>query len=187
MNRRTRLAHRLHYGSAALARRLGTRTAAWIARGPGQPQRVVRTVLVVVGLYYAARIIRAAPGLLFVLVPAWCIAAVRHAAPIEGEEPAPKNGPETLPADAVRALLFECLGDRDRVHLSTVLAHLQKEGHGEGWTVADLRVRLEALNIPVRPKVKIGGVPTRGVHRDDLTPPSPVADPAASPAASPAA
>ncbi|MDJ0460606.1 hypothetical protein [Streptomyces sp. H27-C3] len=190
MTRRQRAAHRVWHGSAELARRIGDRAAAWVAKGPTRSHRIVRGLLLLGGLYFAARIIRAAPGVLWLLVPAWCVAAVRHAPPVEDEEQPPVEAGKTAATDsrdAVLALLFECLGDRPAVHLSTVLKHLQKRGHGRGWTVSDLRVRLEALGIPVQPKVKVGGVPTRGVRRDDLTPPSPHGGPVASPAPSTAA
>lgn len=88
--------------------------------------------------------------------------------------------------EAVRRLLLDVMGGADRVHLSTVLAHLQEHGQWEGKTVADLGVHLRALGVPVQPKVKVAGVPTRGVLKADLDTPSPPADPPPSPASSPA-
>ncbi|WP_030947366.1 hypothetical protein [Streptomyces sp. NRRL S-646] len=67
------------------------------------------------------------------------------------------------------------MGDGKALHLRTVLAHLQQHpttaARTAAWTVGDLRARLEALGIPVQPKVKAhGGSPTRGVRREDLAP-----------------
>lgn len=83
--------------------------------------------------------------------------------------------------EAVRRLLLDLIGEAPGVHLRTVLAHLQEHGQWEGKTVADLGVHLRALGVPVQPKVKVAGVPTRGVLKADLqalpptkeTPPSP--------------
>ena len=74
------------------------------------------------------------------------------------------------------------------MYLSDLLQYLQEKGHGEGWKVADLRARLEALGIPVEMRLKTGGRgASRGVVRAQL-PPLSQPDPAgASPAASPAA
>ncbi|MEU8316677.1 hypothetical protein [Micromonospora sp. NPDC049033] len=83
------------------------------------------------------------------------------------EEPAEHHTAEP-DTDAVVRLLRDLLAGAPAVHLSTALTHLQKHGHGEGWKVTDLRARLEALGIPVHPKVKVGGIPTRGVRATDL-------------------
>ncbi|MFE0801107.1 hypothetical protein [Streptomyces sp. NPDC058812] len=100
----------------------------------------------------------------------------------------PKPAATVAPGDereTVQRLLLDLIGEAHGVHLRTVLAHLQEHGQWGDKTVADLRVHLEALHIPVRPKVKIGGTPTRGVLRADLTAPSPVEETAPSPAPSP--
>lgn len=84
---------------------------------------------------------------------------------------APKPSPAVAPGgerEAVRRLLLDLIGDAHGVHLKTVLAHLQQHGHWEGKKVADLRVHLEALGIPVDPKLRVGKVPTRGVLRTAL-------------------
>lgn len=103
--------------------------------------------------------------------------------------PRPKAPANVAPGgerEAVRRLLLDVMGEADKVHLNTVLAHLQKHGQWEGKTVADLGVHLRALGVPVQPKVKVGGVPTRGVLRADLQAPSPLADTSPSPTPSPA-
>jgi hypothetical protein len=102
--------------------------------------------------------------------------------------PAPKPPAEPAPGgerEVVRRLLLDIIGDAHGVHLKTVLSHLQEHGQWEGRKVADLRVHLEALGIPVDPKLKVAGVPTRGVLRTALealpsieeTPPSPTPSP----------
>lgn len=190
-------ADRLCTGHAILARRVGRRLAAWVAAGRRPDLTGWRTalgplarsaVLLAAG-YAVARIIRAVPGMLWVLTPAWLIAAYRAGKPAAtAAAPAPVEGapdpPARNPAEDVRAMLLGVLGDRPAVHLSEVLAHLQEQGQWEGKTVRDLRARLEALGIPVQPKLKIGGVPTRGVLRSDLLAPPRSAAEAPSPAMS---
>ncbi len=140
-------------------------------KGPTRAHRVVRVALFVLGLYTAARLVRGAPVLMWPLTALWCWAAWRAVQPpVSPAHPAIEEAREQAPVEPVLALLYECLDGRPGVHLSTVLAHLQERGQGVGWTVSDLRARLEALGIPVRPKLKVNGVPTRGVHRDDLPP-----------------
>ncbi|MFC9847778.1 hypothetical protein ACFWFF_01510 [Streptomyces sp. NPDC060223] len=87
--------------------------------------------------------------------------------------------------ETVRGLLLDLIGEAHGVHLRTVLAHLQKHGQWEGRTVAELRVHLEALGVPVQPKVKVAGTPTRGVLRADLEALSPLPETSPSPAPSP--
>lgn len=178
MNRLTRTAGRLADGSSALTRRIGTRLAAWVARArrndlTGWRAALgcwLRLALLTLGLYLLWRLVRFLPALLWLLSAGWIAAAWRagRAPSPEAAEEAPA-GPDV---EAVRALLLEAMGDADAVHLRTILAHLQEKGHGKGWTVADLRARLEALRIPVHPKVKAPGSksPTRGVRRADLAP-----------------
>ncbi|MEU9498228.1 hypothetical protein [Streptomyces sp. NPDC048196] len=147
--------------------------------------------------WIAVRACRTAPSLLWVVTAGWLWAAYRagrdhaSAAPAEDAEPAPaeaaENAPDGPSTEAVRTLLLDLMGDDRGVHLSTVLAHMQEEGQGVGWKVGDLRVRLEALGIPVDPKLKLSGVPTRGVRKEALLPPSPAEAPAPSPEASTAA
>ncbi|MBK3620116.1 hypothetical protein JHN50_36925, partial [Streptomyces sp. MBT98] len=178
---RTATAHRLATGSSTLISRIGARTADWIRAGRREDLTglaaalgcIARAVLVAAGVYLLWRVIRAAPVLLWALVPAWCWAALR-AAPRTATEPSPEEAPEEAapdPRDAVLRLLYEALGDRPSMYLSDLLQHLQDQGHGKGWKVADLRARLEALGIPVEQRLRTGGRgASRGVVKDQLPP-----------------
>ncbi|MEV6437253.1 hypothetical protein [Streptomyces anulatus] len=195
---RTATAQRLATGSSILVGRIGTRTAAWIRAGRRDDLTglaaalgcIARAVLVAAGAYLLWRILRAAPALLWALVPAWCWAALR-AAPRTATEHPPEEAreePEPDPRDAVLQLLYEALGDRPAMYLSDLLQHLQEQGHGKGWRVADLRARLEALGIPVEMRLKTGGRgASRGVVREQLPPLSRPCPQEASRAPSPAA
>ncbi|MFF8408994.1 hypothetical protein [Streptomyces omiyaensis] len=199
---------RLAAGSAIVARQRSEALATWVAAGRrddlsgwaaalGPAVRLVALAAVAYGAlalaavaYGALALARAAPWLMWIFTALWMRAAWRATAPVEDtdeedeEEPLDEDEqpPAEDPAEPVVALLREVLAGRPAVHLSTVLAHLQEQGQGEGWKVADLRTRLESLGIPVHPKVKVGGVPTRGVRAADLdahfptreTQPSPV-------------
>ncbi|MEU0133384.1 hypothetical protein ABZ172_04985 [Streptomyces sp. NPDC006296] len=195
---RAATAQRLSTGSSVLLARIGDRAAAWIRAGRRADLTglaavlgcILRAVIVGAGAYALWRVVRAAPALLWALVPVWCWAALR-AARREATGPAPEKvpeGPEPDPREAVLRLLYEALGDRPSMYLSDLLQHLQVKGHGKGWKVADLRARLEALNIPVEMRLKTGGRgASRGVVRAQL-PPLPGPEPAgASPTASTAA
>ncbi|MFE4051221.1 hypothetical protein [Streptomyces sp. YIM B13518] len=185
MSRLARPAGRLATGSSALVRSMAARAAAWCARGRRDDLTgwraalgiLVRLALLLLGAYLLARIVRALPALMWVISAGWTVAAWRAGRPAaeEPEEP-PAETPPTLDRDAVQTLLLEAMGDAPAVHLRTVLAHLQERGQWEGRTVGDLRSALEALEIPVQPKVKVAGSksPTRGVRRADLAP-APVA------------
>ncbi|MFE1329743.1 hypothetical protein [Streptomyces microflavus] len=178
---RTTTAQRLTTGSHALINRIGTRTADWIRAGRRDDLTglaaalgcILRALLAAAGAYLLWRIIRAAPALLWALVPAWCWAALRAAPRTAAEnfsEEAPEE-PEPDPRDAVLRLLYEALGDAPSMYLADLLQQLQEEGHGKGWKVADLRARLEALGIPVEQRLRTGGRgASRGIVRDQLPP-----------------
>lgn len=110
----------------------------------------------------------------------WCAAAWMHTPKPDAEE-VREQPPPAPDIEAVRQLLLEVMGDADGVHLKTVLAYLQEHGQWEGKEVADLRKHLELLGVPVEPKLKVGGVPTRGVRRAALEALSPAAETEASP------
>lgn len=193
---RTRTAQRLADGASIVYRTHTEALAAWVRAGRredltgwrGALGPLLRLACLALVGYVLYSIIRALPSLMWLLAALFLRAAWRSTRTPDEEPEEASDEEEAAPgAEAVRALLLECLGNSPAVHLSTVLAHLQQRGLGEGWTVSDLRARLEALGIPVRPKVKVNGSPTRGVHRDDLQAPSPVTDQEASPAPSTAA
>ncbi|WP_069769775.1 hypothetical protein [Streptomyces sp. LUP30] len=114
----------------------------------------------------------------------------RLATAIERRFSGPAQKPPTAPpssgGEAIRGLLLDLIGEGRGVHLRTVLDHLQEHGQWEGKEVSDLRRHLEALGIPVRPKVKVGGTPTRGVLKADLEALPPIEETSPSPAPSPA-
>ncbi|TXL91601.1 hypothetical protein [Streptomyces sp. IB2014 016-6] len=180
MTRLQHLAVGLVDGSGHVARRLAGRAAAWVRAGRREDLAGIAAVLgcwvrlglVVAGLWVFWRIVRATPALLWALVPCWIVASLRKP-PSEPAAPPATAPTKQAEIEAVRALLFEAMGDRPAVHLSTVLKHLQKRGHHPDWTVTDLRVRLEALGIPHDRRVKVGRIPTWGVRRRDLEAPSP--------------
>ncbi|MFJ5259103.1 hypothetical protein ACIQAC_01330 [Streptomyces sp. NPDC088387] len=180
MTRLARIADRLAVGSRAYARRVGTRAAAWCARGrrddlPGWRGTLgifVRIALLTLGGYLLARLVRAVPHLMWVVTGWWVLAAWRAGRPATKASAAPSAAPT---GKAIRALLLELMGDDSAVHLSTVLAHLQRRPDTAavtaGWGIADLRACLEGLGVPVHLKVKARGKgPTRGVRRADLAP-----------------
>ncbi|MFD3717259.1 hypothetical protein [Streptomyces sp. NPDC058674] len=181
-------ADRLWRGSALLGQQRVAGLADWV-RASGGPAGLAGRLLLVLGagllVWRAARLW---PALLWLAVPAWCVAAWRAVPPVP-DEPLGEDidgPPATPPGDAIRALLWQLIGDAPGVHLNTVLAHLQEHGHHPTWKVADLRQHLERHGIPVDLKLKLAGTPTRGVRRDALGTPPPAAAQAPSPAASPA-
>lgn len=204
MNRLARTADRLTTGTGTLTRRLLTGAAAWCAHGRREDLTgwkatlgiIARVLLLTLGAYVLARIVRTLPALMWLLSSAWTLAAWRAGKPPakdteETPAEAPADAPPTATGEALRELLLDLMGDGSAVHLSTVLDHLQQRPDTAAltasWQLPDLRARLEAQNIPVHPKVKAGRRgPTRGVRRVDLTP-SPAAGQETSTTASTAA
>jgi hypothetical protein len=196
VSRLARPANRIATGSRTYARRLASRAAAWCARGRRTDLTgwraalgvFVRLGLLVLGAYVLARLVRALPSLMWVLTGWWTLASWRAGKPADED---PKETPADAPAEpdreAVCRLLLDLMGTGHGVHLRTVLAHLQQHGQWQGRTVSDLRVHLERLDIPVDPKLKVGGTPTRGVRRQDVQAPSPAAPQETSPRTSTAA
>jgi hypothetical protein len=198
VTRTRRTAARLARGSVTVARRTANRTTAWVARGrrqdlPGWRSSLgcwARVLLLAVGAYLLWRLLRALPALMWLLTAGWLAASWRAGkqAPQQPSAGAPAGPAATPSGEALRTLLLTLMGSGSAVHLSTVLDHLQQHPDTApltaSWQVSDLRARLEALSIPVHPKVKAGGRgPTRGVRRVDLAP-SPAAAPETSTATS---
>lgn len=209
MSRLARPACRIASGSTTVARRLAAGAAAWVRRGRRDDLTGVkaalgcwlRLALLALGGYLLWRLVRAVPNLMWVLTAGWIVASWRAGKPAPTETPGtahdtpPANTPETpSPAasrEALRTLLLDLMGTGSAVHLSTVLDHLQKRPDTAAltasWKIADLRARLEALDITVQPKVKAHGKgATRGIRRVDLAP-APEAAPETSTAPSTAA
>jgi hypothetical protein len=132
------------------------------------------------------------------VIAAWIAAALlfmprdakdRVTAWFEHRDRAPAAPPADAPPgggrDGILRLLYDLIGEARGVHLSTVLAHLQQHGQWEGKEVADLRQHLQALGIPVEPKLKIGKTPTRGVTKAALDALPPLRETSPSPTPSP--
>lgn len=196
MTRLASAADRLAVGSLALARRIGTGACAWCARARRDDLTGIKAVLgnllraglLVLGAYTLARVVRAVPALMWVLTAGWTVAAWRAGRPAKDPVDTPVEEPAPAPdGTAIRALLLDLMGEASGVHLRTVLAHLQEEGHWQGRTVTDLRRSLERLGVPHDARVKVRGVPTWGVRRRDLDTPAPTEAPPSSTAPSTAA
>ncbi|WP_431784346.1 hypothetical protein [Streptomyces chumphonensis] len=191
---RTATVARLAAGSRAVAAQLLDRTRAWVRRGYrddltgwkaaiGCWARAAVALGAIVALYLIAR---AAPWLMWLLTGVWLWAALRATRqrdkdtaepPEQDHQEPPADAPDEHHGDALLHLLHTLIGDRTGVHLAAVLEHLQQHGHGPGWTVSDLRARLDAVGVPVRRSVKVAGTVRAGVHRDDLPAPSPATAP----------
>lgn len=191
MNRTSRAFARLWAGSQLAYQQRTKAVTLWVARGRRDDLTGWQAALgswlrlaVLIGTGYALwRAWRAWPWLPWIAAPFWLRLAWK-ASPAEEEPDEVPPGPD--PADAIRALLWQLIGDAPGVHLRDVLAHLHKHGHHPTWKVADLRRHLERHGIPVEDKLKLAGTPTRGVRRDALGEPPPAAAQAPSPSASPA-
>lgn len=185
------VALRLTAGSAALTRRLTDRACAWCrnsyrhdltgwraALGPAARAGV----LLLVG-WLGWRIVRAAPGLLWVLVPAWLIAAWNTAprpVPESGEEPPaePSGAASSEPTPALSldefcTLVRTLAGGGAGAHLSALAEHLT----GDREDTSSVRALCRQLGVTVSPSVRQPGAPGRGVSTGvkvaDLPPPSP--------------
>ncbi|MER6103607.1 hypothetical protein ABT115_15115 [Streptomyces sp. NPDC001832] len=178
--KRQRAARTLTAGQRYLIRNLAERAAEWVRAGRRDDLDgvaailgcILRLVLLAAGAYGTWWLLRRWPAILWAAVPLWCWAAIRAIPDEDEESPAATESPEAQ-KEQLHALVRDLIGDRPGVHLSTLLAHLQKHGQGEGWEVADLRARLPRLGIPVRRSVKVKRRVAYGVHRDDLPQSSP--------------
>lgn len=101
-----------------------------------------------------------APQMLWLATGLWLAAAWRAGRNIEEEQ---RN--EERFVQWVR----DVIGDRNGVLLSELLAAWHEAGLNLDWDVAQVRAICERLSIPVRDKLKVGGVVSVGVHVEDLT------------------
>jgi hypothetical protein len=175
---RTRAAQRLTNGSRIVYEQRTAALTAWVKAGRREDLDgwraalgpLLRLAVLAAAACVAYAFVRAVPWLMWLLT-AWWVRSAWRAAPAAQQAAGtpPLDAPDKPEPGPVLALLAEVLEGRPAVHLSEVLTHLQKQGQGEGWKVADLRARFEALGIPVAKKVKAGGKsPTRGVRAVDL-------------------
>lgn len=185
MSRLARPAARLAEGSAIVARGLGRRLAAWVARGRREDLKGWRAVLgcwlrlavLTLGVYLLWRLVRAMPQLMWLLSAGWIVAAWRagRESPEDAEEEPARASPDDVRA-ATLDWIWQRMGDAQGVHLRDLLAHAQAHGMFGGMDVATFRSHLERWDIPVHRGVKVRGVPTWGVRKRDIQPPAPVAD-----------
>jgi hypothetical protein len=180
---RTSAADRLARGSYAVWDRRAAAFADWVRAGRRDDLDgwraalgpLVRLVILGVVAYAVWAIVRALPWLMWLLAGWWIRSAWRASrdTPTEAVEESSEQAAHALQVEVLRQLLLDLMGTGSGVHLRTALAHLQKHGQWEGRKVADLRVHLERLDIPVDRSVKVAGVPTWGVRRRDLEASSP--------------
>jgi hypothetical protein len=157
--------------------------AGWVRRGrrPDLPGwrgalgPLMRLLILGALVYVLWAIVRAIPWLMWLLTGWWIRAAWKASrqAPAKAAEEPPAGAAHDQQVRVLRQLLLDLMGTGSGVQLRAVLAHLQEHRQWEGRTVADLRVHLERLGIPVDRGVKARGVPTWGVRRRDLEAPSP--------------
>ncbi|WP_125935299.1 hypothetical protein [Streptomyces sp. WAC 06738] len=166
----------------AFARARAAALAGWVRAADSRGGSALRLGLLLAVGWLAWRLIHRVPVLLWALVSAWGIAAWRTApatvpsAPQETTAAAPADETDQAAAEAAfRQLLAGAVGDRNGVHLKTVVALLHEHGLLTDWGVSEVRAQCEALGIPVRRSLKISGQVQMGVHRDDL--PAPLAAP----------
>jgi hypothetical protein len=194
---RSSIADRLARGSYAVWERRTAAFADWVRAGRRDDLDgwraalgpILRLVILGVVAYAVWAIVRALPWLMWLLAGWWIRAAWRAGrdTPAEAADEPPEQAAHALQVKALRQLLLDLMGTGSAVHLRTVLAHLQEHGQWEGRKVADLRVHLQRLDIPVDRSVKVAGTPTWGVRRQDLEAPSPAEPQEASPKPSTAA
>lgn len=133
--------------------------AAWVLCGRFLPamRRLAGTGLA--GCFLLSLVLNA-PRMLWPATGLWLAAAWRAGRAIEEEA---RN--EERFVQWVR----DVIGDRNGVLLSELLAAWHEADLNPDWDVAQVRAICERLEIPVRDKLKVGGVVSVGVHVDDFT------------------
>ena len=186
MTRLARAAGRLTVGSRVYARRLGARAAAWCARGRrddlsgwrGALGIFVRTALLLLGVYVLARIVRALPSLMWLLVSWWTIASWRAGKPAVGPpaktpDEVPEESREGAPArpaadpQTVLILWLDHLTrDRPGIHLDELHQALARHPDLARLKRAEMRAWLDRHHITVDRTLRVGAVAGRsGVSR----------------------
>lgn len=192
MSRLNRTVSRLATGGTLLVRRIVDRASAWVRAGRREDLTGwqaslgcwVRLTLVVAGVWIAWRIVRAAPAVLWAVLPVLGVAAWRAgrpprkpvapaAAAVEVPEPVEEQPVSTLSNAEFIELVRRCIGPRSGIHLA-VLPDLLSGLTGEAWSAARVRASLAAAGVPVSGSVRMAGrrVST-GVRLDALPCPSP--------------
>lgn len=173
------LVNRLAAGSAQLAHQLRARLADWIARGRREDLSgwkaalgpAARSFAVLVIACGAARVVRAVPVLLWLLVPAWTVAAYRAAPPLAAAGPVGDEHQE-LPADPRADLarwVLQIIGERPGVHLYELYPAMRRLPGREGLSDPQLRAALRVLGITVTRSLRVPPVEGRsGVRREDV-------------------
>lgn len=177
MTRHTAAA-RVWTGSAILGRRIGRRLTTWIAAGRRDDLTgwraalgpIVRAGLLLAAGYLAVRIIRAVPAVLWLLAPAWLVAAYRLGfAPAPAPEAEPAAQPVLDPVAALALWLLDVIGDRPGVHLAELYPAMRRLTGHHDRPDAVLRAALRARGIPIVRSLRIGPVAGRsGVRRADV-------------------
>ncbi|MCM8548911.1 hypothetical protein [Streptomyces sp. STCH 565 A] len=180
MTRLHTTADRLATGSGLLARRLATRTAAWVRRGRRDDLTGVKAALgcwlrlglLVVGGWLLWRLVRAVPNLMWVLTAGWIVASWRAGKPAPAETPgkADEEPPTEAPEIPHRHLLIHWLDrltrDRAGIHLTELHQTLTKDPAAAALTRAQMRAWLDRHHITVDRTLRVGSVAGRsGVSR----------------------
>lgn len=162
--------HRLHDGSALVARRIGR---AFVPEG-SPLAAIIRCGAALWLSGPTLALLHQSPLWLAGGSCAWCVAAWR--AESEEEQPEPDApvpaGPAHSDAEIYEGIvdyLRRLVADRNGVHLNEALNGLQAQAHlGVVVSVAEFGRQLQRRGIPVRASLKVAGSVGPGVHRDDL-------------------
>lgn len=181
---RAHLAERLWTGSGILARRIRRRITTWIAAGRRPDLTgwqailgcIMRAALVLLAGYLLARIVRALPVVLWLLAPAWLIAAYRSvpkpatafadtAPTVLGEA---REEPPVDPRLAFGRWLLQTIGSRPGIHLRELYPAMRELPGREGLSDPQLRAALRTLGVTVTRSLRVPPVEGRsGVRRED--------------------
>lgn len=168
--------HHLVKGLRLLGERRWSAARRWIDAGQGGFDKAIRMVMIGAMGYVLWRVLSASWRTLAVTVVIVCLLALRAAtkaakAPPEKPPAPPPEGRRELFHDEFQDAIWDILGDRPAVHLTTLADHLHTLT-GDTWTAHQVRAACTTHGIPIRPKVRdLGGDRvSSGVHRDDLEP-----------------